>query len=165
MSYTLKCDDGDLMVDAAGRFFIVQGIEKCAQDVAESLLNNWDPEDITWFNGSEIYLIDADPRALDAISAEERIRLAVEEAIERLIDLQDDDDYADVDEIISEIRELWVRKLGGVSYGFFVKVVTESEDFAPLGFSITLNQQLPSSIDTLDLLNFITTPESNTPYL
>jgi hypothetical protein len=165
LSNTLKCDNGDLMVATAGRFLVVTGIEKCAQDMAESLLNNWDPNELMWYNGSELFLIDADPSSLDAISAEERIRVAVEKAIDRLIDLQEDDNYVDPDEKIEEIRELWVRSLGKSSYGFFLRVVTESEENVPLGFSIELSQQLPSSLETQDLLNFITTPESNVTYL
>ena len=165
MSLTLKCDDGDLMVSTGGRFMIVTGIEKCAQDIAESLLNNWDPETSVYYNGSELYLIDSDPVSLDAISAEERIRFAVESSVDRLIDLQDEDSYAEADELIQEIRELWVRNLGKSSYGFFLRVITESEDDVPLNFTINLSQQLPSSLEAQDLLNFITTPESSVTYL
>jgi len=165
LSNTLKCDNGDLMVAPAGRFLIVTGIEKCAQDMAESLLNSWDPEEDQWYNGSELFLIGGDPSSLDAISAEERIRSVVEDAIDRLIDLQEDDNYVDLDEKIEEVRELWVRSLGNSTYGFFLRAITESEENVPLGFSIQLSQQLPSSLEVEDLLNFITTPESNVTYL
>ena len=153
------------MMSTGGRFMIVTGIEKCAQDMAEALLNNWDPEGSQWYNGRALFLIDSDPSSLDAISAEERIRVAVENAIERLIDMQEDDNYVDLDEKIEDIRELWVRSLGNSSYGFFLRVVTESEENIPLGFSIELSQQLPSSLEAQDLMNFITTPDSNVTYL
>jgi hypothetical protein len=153
------------MVSTGGRFMVVHGIEKCAQDTAESLLNNWDPEAFVYYNGSDLYLIDGDPQSLDAISAEERIRVSVESAVDRLMSMQDDDAFADEDEIIAEIRELWVRKIGKSSYGFFLRLITESEEDVPLGFSLELSQQLPSSLEAEDLLNFITTPESQVTYL
>lgn len=153
MSITLKCDDGDLLVSTTGAFILIDGMQKCAQDIAESLLNNWDPDISNWYNGSELYLIDEDPATLSLVSAEERIRFSVEESILRLQDLQEADDYADEDEIIDEIRTLMVQRVGFMTFGFYLGVVTASEEFVPQNFFINLAQQLPSTFDEAEVLS------------
>jgi hypothetical protein len=167
MSITLKCDDGDLMVSTGGTFIFINGLEKCAQDVAESLLNNWDVELAQYYNGSELYLIDEDPTSLALISTEERIRVYVEDAVDRLMDLQASDDYADEDEVISEIRELIVERVGFLTYGFYLAVVTESEDYVPQEFFINLGQQLPNTFDQDEILGeLLSNPQNadNAPF-
>ena len=165
MSVTLKMIDQDLAVSTGGRFITVRGIEKCAQDIAESLLNDWDHSGIAWWNGSELSLIGPDPVDTTVINVEERIRVAVEDAIERLIDLQEDDDYADEDELIAEMRELWVRSLGSSSYGFYLRAITESTEEIPLQFEINVGQQLPSGIEEEDLLTLLTTPDRTQTFM
>jgi hypothetical protein len=165
MSVTLKCDDGDLLASTGGRFLTVFGLEKCAQDIAESLLNSWDDADYVWWNGSTLYLIGPDPVDTTVMTIEEMIRVAVEDAIERLIDMQEDDTYVDQDEQIADIRELWVRDLGDLSYGFYLRAITTSEDYIPLGFTISLQQQLPTGIEGNDLLTMITAPKYNQTFL
>ena len=146
MSFTIKCDNGDLMTTIAGSYAIISGIEKCAQDIAESLLNNYDPEIELYYNGSELYKVGDDPTILDTIGAEELIEVAVADAMERLKDLQDNDLYIDEDESIDEIRRLDVDKVGYFSWRFFLYVITESEEFIPANYDITLSQQLPASL-------------------
>lgn len=147
MSYTIKCDDGDLIMDAAGRYVVVYGLEKVAQDIAESLLNNYDPEFTTYYNGSQLYMADANPMLVSTIGAEEFIRSAVEDAISRLQDLQDEDDYIDDTEKIDHISQLTVDQVGPMSYTFYLRVITASEDDLPLDpFTISLAQQLPDSL-------------------
>ena len=147
MSYTIKCDDGDLIMDSAGRYVVVYGQEKVAQDIAESLLNNYDPEFPTYYNGSELYRVDATPMLIATIGAEDFIRSAVESAIERLQDLQDEDDYVDEEEKIDHIAQLTVDKVGPMSYTFYLRVVTESEDDIPLpSYTVSLSQQLPAAL-------------------
>jgi len=166
MSITLKCDDGDLLVSTGGSFILVNGLQKCAQDVAESLLNNWDIEGPNPFNGSELYLIAEDPTSLNIVSVEERVRSAVEDSIMRLQDLQEADDWAEEEEIINEIRSISVRRVGLMSYGFYLNLVTMSEDYIPQDFFINLGQQLPKSLDQGQLINeFMTAANKmNAPY-
>jgi len=140
--------NGDLYVDAAGRYLAIEGEEKCAQDIAESLLNNRDPEFPEWFPGSELYRItNGEATKLVAfISPEELIRTFVEDAVDRLIEMQDIDAYVDDAEAISEIRLLRVDKIGSLSYVFYLIVVTDTDDPIRVGFEIDLNQQLPAAI-------------------
>lgn len=157
MSTTIKCDNGDLIVGTSGRFILVDGIEKCAQDIAESLLNNWDENEDQYYNGSELFLLLRDQNSvLAGIAVEERIRNAVEEAVFRLMDMQEADDYVDEDELIEQIRELWVQRLGvDGSYAFFLRVITMSELELPMNFDLTLNQMLPQGVERVeDSLSF-----------
>lgn len=157
MSTTIKCDNGDLFVGTSGRFILVDGIEKCAQDIAESLSNNWDEEGDQYYNGSELFLLMRDQSsAIAGIAIEERIRSAVEDAVFRLMDMQEADDYVDEDELIEQIRELWVQRLGvDGSYAFFLRVITMSELELPMNFDITLTQMLPPGVERVeDSLSF-----------
>ncbi len=156
MSTTLKCDDGDLLIDNRGQFIPINGMQKAAQDIAESLLNNWDPEDDQWWNGSELFKIERSPSEYAIVGPEEQIRYMVEDAVTRLQDLQEEDAYADDDELIAEIRELWVKPLGDMTYGYYLVAITASEEKVDPAFKIDLNQQLPSSMDAIDLYNLVT---------
>ena len=146
MSYTLKCDDGDLLVNAAGGYVSIFGLEKVAQDIAESLLNNKDPDEETYYNGSELYQIGNQTTILNTIGVEEWVHTMVMESMERLMDSQDEDNYIDEEESIDEIRELTVEQVGYFSWRFMLRVLTESEQNIPMTFDITLAQQLPDSI-------------------
>ncbi len=166
MSITIKCDDGDLIVATTGAFVIIGGLHKCAQDVAESILNNFDPDLINWYNGSELYLIGGDPATLHLITAEERIRFAVEDSISRLQDLQHADDLADEDELIEELRTLLVQKVGTMTYGFYLGLVTASDQLVERDFAINLTQQLPNSFDQDEVLGELlsTSQAQNAPF-
>ncbi len=146
MSFTLKCDNGDLMVSAAGGYVVISGLEKVAQDIAESLLNNKDPDLETYYNGSELYRIGENTTLLDTIGVEEWVHTMVMESIDRLIDSQDEDAYVDEEESIDTIRELTVEKVGYLSWQFMLRVITESDQNIPMNFDITLSQQLPDSL-------------------
>jgi len=143
MSYTLKCDDGDLVQNAAGQYTSVAGLEKVSQDVAESLLNNYDPDNTTYYNGSELYKVGDQTTILSTIGVEEWVHSIVMESMDRLQDLQDDDNYVDEAESIESIQELTVNKIGYFSWKFMLRILTESEDNIPMDFTISLSQQLP----------------------
>lgn len=151
MSYTLKCDDGDLMLTTVGGYAVISGLEKVAQDIAESLLNNSDPDLEMYYNGSELYRIGEQPAMLHTIGVEEWIHTAVMESLDRLIDSQDEDSFVDEEESIDEIKELTVEQVGTLSWRFMLRVLTESDQNVPMNFDITLSQQLPDSLaDTFD---------------
>ncbi len=164
MSATIMVSNGDLAVTVGGAFVVISGIHKCAQDIAEALLNNWDPEGANTYNGSELYLIQENPSMLSSLTAEERIRSAVDDAVDRLRDSQSDDEYADDDEIIEEIRELWASKLGDFTYGFSLRAITASFAEVPMGFKVRIDQQLPAGVDELDLQSFVTPTQVSEPY-
>lgn len=139
--------DGDLFMDRAGQSVTVEGIEKCAQDMAEALLNNYDPEDPPPYNGSELYTIDGMvPEAPSDLGISSMIERMATDAIERLMDFQQNDPYVDDDELIDEIRDMRVWKIGELSWAFHAFCITESDEPAEVGFDISLDQQLPGTI-------------------
>jgi hypothetical protein len=147
MSYTMKCDDGDLIMDSTGRYRAVFGQEKCVQDIAESLLNNYDTEFPMYYNGSLLYEIDHNPAFVEAIGAEAFIHAAVNESIERLMDSQENDEYVDAAEKINHIQQLMVRRLGIMTYTFYLLAITEDDsDVTVDDFVVSLAQQLPASL-------------------
>ena len=146
MSITLKMVNGDLATDSAGRHLSIEGAEKLAQDLAESLLNNFDPEFPDYFNGSELFRIQQDPIVNNIVLVQERIRTNVQEAVERLIDLQDLDPYAEDEERIDIIDRIDVQKVGSLSYAFFLLVINQSTEPIPAAFEISLLSELPNSV-------------------
>jgi hypothetical protein len=147
MSYTIKCDDGDLIMDVTGRYRAIFGQEKCAQDIAESLLNNYESEFPMYYNGSSLYQIDYNPSFVDAIGAEAFIQASVSESVERLMDLQENDDYVDAAEKIDRVAQLSVQRIGMMTYTFYLHVVTEDDSNVTVDdFTISLAQQLPASL-------------------
>lgn len=146
LSVTLKMENGDLALDSGGRHINIQGAEKLSQDTAESLLNNFDPEFPSFFNGSELFAISEDPIANNDIGIQQSIHSSVEEAVSRLQDMQDLDPYTDDDERIDEILDLDVRKHGTATWSFFLLLQVDSDDQIPLDFEINLLNQLPSSL-------------------
>ena len=166
MSITVKCDDGDLVLDDRHAFMPIDGEEKCAQDVGESLLNNWDPDGINWFNGSELYsLIGETPSSLDRVSPDEQIHFIVEEAIMRLQDLQDNDAYVDSEEAIDEIRTIDVFAIGKMTYVFRLELVTLSDELLVRQYEISLSQQLPSTQSLAEFRSFVPKSPSDNPFL
>jgi hypothetical protein len=146
MSTTLKVHNGDLLLDTAGRFATCQGIEKCSQDIAETLLNNYDPQNPSHYIGSEFYKLDRMTFSAGGLDAITMIETFARDAIKRLMEMQENDTEVDDDELIAKIEYLQVRRIGGLSYAFFLKCVTDSDLPAEIKFDISLQQQFPSSI-------------------
>jgi hypothetical protein len=91
--------------------------------------------------------VDQHPNIINAIGAEEFIRNSVSDAVSRLQDLQDSDDYADETEKIDHVASLTVSRIGMMTYTFDLRTVTEStEPVVVDDFTISLAQQLPSSL-------------------
>lgn len=146
MSTTLKMVDGDLAVDSGGRHLSISGAEKVSQDIAESLLNNYDPEFPSYFNGSTLFAINEDPTANNDLGIQQAIHTAVEESISRLQGLQDLDPYVDDAERIDDILDLDVRKHGSTTWSFFLLTQVDTEEQIPTNFTVSLLNQLPSSL-------------------
>lgn len=143
MSTTWKCD-GDLLLDGAGRLVECQGIEKSAQDILESFLNNRDPTAPDWYNGSEFYRIDKLIASANGMGVDVTIEQFAREAIQRLMELQENDPYVDRDELIVEIQILRALAIGDLTWAFFAKCITESTEPATVGFDVNVSQQLPN---------------------
>lgn len=149
MSVTLMLEYGDWVLRPDGVFDIVTGYRKGVQDIAESLQNNYDPEDPSWFNGSTLYEIDKNPMivAEQGLGAEVLIRTSVEDSILRLMDLQNEDNYVEDDELITEIRNLMVRRIGASSFFFQLVCINNSDQEITERFKLKLLPRLPSGLD------------------
>lgn len=148
MSSTLKMAAGDLVLLSTGQFQEISGIEKATQDVAETLLNNYDPFDPPWHpTGSEFYVIDSNVYAYNAMGMESMIHAMADASIQRLMDQQADDPYVDDDERIVQIKAINVWSIGDLSYAFYAACTTDSEEDLDLGFDMDLSQQLPAAIE------------------
>ena len=145
MSVTLKLLDGDYVLLSNGTYQIVEDEEKCQQDIAESLQNNWDPEDPTWWNGSEIYAIERNPiLAHEAgIGPEAFVYNMVDESMLRLMQLQDEDSECSARERILEIFSLNVHRLGNSSFLFILIVKNEAGEPLKERFVVRLLSEIP----------------------
>lgn len=145
MSITLKMVDKDLAIDSGGRHINVRGVEKAAQDLAESLMNNYNPEFPTHYIGSTLYEIQGNPIEYNLGNAEIAIRSAVEDAVARLQDLQDEDPYIDDDERITDIARLEVIRIGETTYAYFLECRVDTDELLLLEFDVPLGTNLPPS--------------------
>ncbi len=149
MSVTLKMAAGDLVLMSNGQFQQASGLEKSNQDLAEALLNNYDPLDPPWYpTGSEFYVIDDNVYAYNQMGMETVIRSMAESAIERLMEAQADDPYVDDEELIVETKSVDVWAVGDLSFAFYAACVTDSDENVDVSFDIDLSHQLPSEIET-----------------
>lgn len=146
MSTTFKMHNGDLLLDATGTFATCAGIEKCSQDIAETLMNNFSPLDESYYIGSELYKLDFMTFSAGGMDAIMTIETFARDAVKRLMAMQENDQEVETDELLVEIQFLRAQKIGSLSYGFFMRCLTESELPAEVGFDISLRQQLPNSI-------------------
>ena len=148
MSRTLKMGGGDLMKAPTGRLVEAAGLEKCAQDIAESYLNNYDPFDPPWHaTGSEFYLIDSNVFAYNQSGISSMIDSMADSALRRLMDAQQEDPAIDDEEFIEEIVGIHVWQIGDLSWAFYSVCQTDSDENIETGFDIDLSQQLPSAIE------------------
>ena len=122
MSKTFYMSDGDLFIDdETGRVLVIDGITKCNQDIAESLMSEFDP---TRPYGNELINFQSQATVLGYI-AEDFVRVKLDECIRRLMDMQKSDSYSTPDERIGTIQKILVKDIGDSSYSFWVQVQTE----------------------------------------
>lgn len=127
MSKTIVCQNGDWFVNNAGRFtWTESGRHKVAQDIANSLLQLYDPENQT---GSFLPVL-ANKRTSLGTPNQHRMQLhnEVSDAINRLIAKQEQDDYVTQDEKIASFSVLVTEAKQALSYNYLLTVTTEAED-------------------------------------
>jgi hypothetical protein len=156
MSTTLKMADGDLFIDVVtGRPKTIAGVEKCVQDVAEVLMTSLSQPGragrlFPRAYGSELATLDG-PSRFGGLLGRPLVARKVQEAINRLIDLQESDPYLTAAEHIVAIRRLIVEQFGATDYAYFVQVdVADSsatQTVSNLG-AIALNHQFPVGSET-----------------
>ena len=147
MSITLKKRDGDIVLQASnGRAFYIRGNEKLAQDVADSLLTDYDPERQI---GSRLSRLENANSTRGVVGLFNRgfIRTEVRDTLERLQALQrrrsDQLDSFEAIEVIETIRVYQTSKSG---YIFTVNVVPfGGRDRLPTTFKVNLRHQFLNS--------------------
>lgn len=149
MSVTMKMANGDLVLDSAGRVVVIDGLEKAAQDMAESYLNNYDPEDPPYHNGCELYKLDDQTTTLDSFGIPSVIEAMIHDATVRLMDLQAQDPTITDEELIAEILFIRVWQVGLLSWAFYARCQTNSNEKANVSFTIDLLNQLPDGVAQL----------------
>lgn len=160
MSKTLMMAAGDLVKQSTGRMAEVSGIHKSAQDIAETYLTNYDPLDPSWHpTGSEFYKVQENVYAYSDIGIEVTIRQMADGALQRLIEAQQNDAYVDDEELIVEIRYINVWKVGPLSWAFYSRCITDSDEQVDTSFDVDLSQQLPPGVETAGLV----APGTGTP--
>jgi hypothetical protein len=148
VSVTLKLSYGDWVLLSDGTLQTAEGAEKCAQDIGEGYKNNRDPKDPSWYNGSELYRLDANPvlYANSGLTAELLIRKMLEESLLRLMSLQQDDAYCDDAERISYLKTLSVLRVGASSYAFYSVTITDTDEEIQQNYSMNLLPQPPAGM-------------------
>lgn len=147
MASTLKKKDGDIVLQASnGRPFFVEGNEKLAQDAADSLLTDYDPERQYGSTVSSIETANSN-QAIVGMFNRGFIRQSVRDSLERLqaLQLQRSDQLTSF-EAIAEIEAVRVYQTSSTGYVFVVNVVPFGGlDKIPTSFKINLRHQFLNS--------------------
>lgn len=162
MARTLKKRDGDIVLQAAnGRAFLIEGNEKLAQDVGDSLLTDYDAERQI---GSRISRLENANSTRGVIGLFNRgfIRQEVRDTLERLEALQRRRaDQLTSFEAIQEIETVRVYQTSKTGYVFTVNVVPFGGlDRLPSSFKINLRHQFLNSSKP-NLPGFVRTDDTN----
>jgi hypothetical protein len=144
MSRTIKFQDGDILIPSSGRPYLIDGSEKCEQDLAWQLMTEYNGEE-----GSEIAAVDRPVYATRQILIS-LIRQKVADAVSRLQNLQEDRiDQMTANELIQEIIALDVWQVEGLDFAFYVAVETEGGGSVDRGYTIGLGHQFPDNVTWL----------------
>lgn len=124
MSKTLKVSNGDLYFSPnTGKSESIEGYEKLSQEVAESLLNEFDP-DINF--GNE--LINQTTLATSLAMATAEVTRFVSEALDRLQTLQSNQRNLSYDEEMAGVDDLVVIPSTDGNVAFYVSIIMTSGD-------------------------------------
>ena len=139
---------GDMVVESSGRFVTATELQKADQDIKETFQNNFDPFDPPWYpTGSEFFKLDTEPLPTNDLAIESRIHNMAFDSLNRLIDAQQDDSSVDDAELIAEVESIDVWKIGDMSWAFYSKCVTDSDEFVETNFEYEFESDgLPAGV-------------------
>lgn len=148
MSKTLRWADGDLYNDdATGKFDSVDEENKCAQDLAETLLTP-----LTTLRGRRKRMFGSEladiniPTGIAAMIGRGLIGTKVTEAVNRLKQLQQEDPASTPNERIAKIDRLYTEEIQPSVYAFWVACSTEADTMAPAQrIAVSLRHRQPST--------------------
>jgi hypothetical protein len=129
--------DGDILLEDTGRTALVAGIEKCAQDLAETLMMGFSPE---LQNGNDLLAVDF-PVATSRAAQTPVVSLKLSEAVTRLQDLQTKTAYTTADEAIDHIEAIKVYAGDQLNVIAYVSVITKSNEPVEKLYDISLKHQ------------------------
>lgn len=122
MSSTFYVFNGDIyLAEDSGRSYLVDGVDKCSQDIMESFYTDYDPERNIGSEISDIYSLPIMGKGVMTSF----IKSKVADVIERLQLYQQVDPYITADEKIKDILTLQVQQLNNTTYVFYIKVSVE----------------------------------------
>lgn len=125
MSTTFYIQDGDIYLEEdSGKPYMIDGVDKCRQDMAQIYLTEYDN---ARNYGNELSDVASTPLATTG-SVASMIRMKISEATDRLIAYQEIDPYVTTDEAISYIKEIKVFTLGNQTYLFYVRAYVKGSD-------------------------------------
>jgi len=136
MSSTLKVSNGDLYIDeVTGQPSLIDGVEKCSQDVAEVLMTDLLQKNRSGLTfrrsyGSELASLNT-PTFFSGNFGKPLVGRKIQEAIQTLIEMQGLDSNVTDDERIDRIGRLAVEAIDASSYIYFVEVIVKSESPVP----------------------------------
>jgi len=147
MSITFYIENGDwYMEEDSGKPYMISGINKCRQDMAENYLTEYDKDREI---GSELSNLESIP-VITAGTVVSLVRKKVSEATDRLINYQKSDPYSTADERIKYIEEIQIVTMPEGSTLFFVKAaVEEGTDTADTVIPISLRHLTDFTIDEI----------------
>jgi hypothetical protein len=142
MAGTFRMIDGDIFFDVNGRLEEIANFDKVSQDIAESLLTNFD---IDRDYGSELVLTDT---STQFNVTKNQVSSYVLDAIERLRSYQRTNQYTTAQEEIAAIEQIEVFQNDQTEITFGLSVVTSAGPVIEAGTQlsrtpVSLNQLLP----------------------
>lgn len=138
MSYTLAVADGDLDINASGSGILLSGRDKMSQDVAESLLSDYDPDNNL---GGKLHSM-----VVPGYSGKTLVVTEVQRIIDRLQRNQSKDPNITPDERITSVLSITADQLSETDIGFKARlqtadngslVMTDSLKFRPMRLAHT----------------------------
>ena len=137
MSTTLKISNGDIYIDPVlGQSQTVSGVTKCSQDIAAVLMTdliqkNRSGQALPRAYGSELATLTT-PAQYSGLIGRPMVQRKIQEAVQRLEDLQNQDPAVTADEKIKTISKLTVQQLGtGGDFIYWLEVQVSSGSTTP----------------------------------
>jgi hypothetical protein len=151
MSTTLKVSNGDLFIDSVlGQPQLIAGVEKCSQDIACVLMTEYiqstrHADSMPRAFGSELATLNT-PVQYSGLIGRPMVQRKIQEAIQRLEDLQNKDPYITDDEKIKGITKLNVQQLSDGDFVYWLECEVQSGNTTPSVTNLTpvsLDHQFP----------------------
>lgn len=136
MSTTLKISNGDIDIDSVlGQAKTIDGVVKCSQDIAAVLMtdmrqSNRSGQQLPRAYGNELATLKT-PLKYSGLIGKPLVSRKIQEAVQRLEDLQTKDPNITADEKIKTISKLIVEGLNSTDFIYWLEVQVSSGNTTP----------------------------------